>query len=37
MNDGLLEGYVFLTLDPESGVWMIVDRTSPSDIPVTEE
>jgi len=37
MNDGLLEGYVFLTRDPESGVWMIVDRTSPSDIPATEE
>jgi len=31
MNDGLLEGYVFLTRNLESGVWMIVDRTSPSE------
>jgi hypothetical protein len=31
MNDGLLEGYVFLTRDPESGAWTICDRTSPSE------
>lgn len=37
MVDGLVEGYVLLTRDPESGVWTIVDRTSPSDIPVTGE
>lgn len=36
MRDGLLESYVFLTRDPESGVWAVVDRTSPSDIPVAE-
>lgn len=30
MDDGLLEGYVFLTRDPENGVWTIADRTSPS-------
>ena len=32
MNDGLLESYVFLTRDPESGVWTIWTRTSPSEI-----
>ncbi len=37
MSDGLLEGYVFLTRDPESGIWTIVDRTSPSDILVKDE
>ena len=31
MNDGLLEGYVFLTRDPECGAWTICDRTSPSE------
>ena len=31
MRDGLLEGYVFLTRDPESSVWTIVDKTSPSE------
>lgn len=37
MVDGLVKGYVFLTCDPESGTWTIVDRTSPSPIPVTEQ
>jgi hypothetical protein len=32
MRDGLLEGYVFLTRDPESGAWTVVDRTSPSEV-----
>lgn len=36
LRDGLLKSYVFLTRDPESGVWTIVDRSSPSDIPETE-
>lgn len=31
LRDGLLEVHVFLTRDPESGVWTIVDRTSPSE------
>jgi len=32
MNDGLLEGYVFLNRDPESGIWTIWTRTSPSKV-----
>lgn len=36
LRDGLLESYVFLVRNPESGIWNIVDRTSPSEIPVTE-
>lgn len=32
LRDGLLEVHVFLTRDPESGVWTVVDRTSPSEV-----
>ena len=32
LRDGLLERYVFLTRDAESGVWTIVDRSSPWDV-----
>ena len=31
LDDGLLEGYVYLTRDPESGIWTIWTRTSPSE------
>lgn len=32
LRDGLLEVHVFLTRDSESGVWAVVDRTSPSEV-----
>lgn len=31
MDDGILVGYVYLTRDPQSSIWTIVDRTSPSE------
>lgn len=31
LRDGLLEVHVFLIRNPESGVWTVVDRTSPSE------